>query len=215
MDEVTVGLALLDAVLAATALAAALWIRPWRALPVGGPPWAWLALWLVVPLSWGLDRWLAVPQAVPLSLATLAVLLAGWPLAVVALAVATLPLLAAQVGPLEVLHRLAWLGVVPATFSLALGALVRGRLPHHPMIYILGRGYFGTFVATLAAHGLSLALRGPPRGMALDSALIAHVLAAFAEAFLTGMVVAIAVAFRPAWLATWSDRVYLPPAPRP
>jgi uncharacterized membrane protein len=113
------------------------------------------------------------------------------------------------------LHRLAWLGVVPATVALALGALVRGRLPHHPMIYILGRGYFGTFVAAAAAQVASLLLQGPAPGMPQDGALIARVLAAFAEAFLTGMVTAIAVAFRPAWLATWSDRVYLPPAPRP
>jgi uncharacterized membrane protein len=83
------------------------------------------------------------------------------------------------------------------------------------MIYILGRGYFGTFVAAAAAQVASLLLQGPAPGIPPDGALIARVLAAFAEAFLTGMVTAIAVAFRPAWLATWSDRVYLPPAPRP
>ena len=34
---------LLDGLLAGVALAVALWLRPWRALPAGGPPWPWLA----------------------------------------------------------------------------------------------------------------------------------------------------------------------------
>lgn len=53
---------------------------------------------------------------------------------------------------------------MPASLTLAIGALLRRFLPHHR----------------------------------------------FAEAFLTGMCVAIAVAYRPQWLATYSDRLYLP-----
>jgi uncharacterized membrane protein len=32
---------------------------------------------------------------------------------------------------------------------------------------------------------------------------------AWGDAFVTGMLTAIFVAFKPAWLATWSDRLYL------
>ena len=51
-----------------------------------------------------------------------------------------------------------------------------------------------------------------------DSELaIARWLAAWGDAFLAGMLVAIFVAFRPQWLATYSDRLYLdddrPPEP--
>jgi uncharacterized membrane protein len=35
-------------------------------------------------------------------------------------------------------------------------------------------------------------------------------LAAWADAWLAGMLVAIFVAFRPQWLATYTDRLYLP-----
>ena len=35
-------------------------------------------------------------------------------------------------------------------------------------------------------------------------------LSAWSDAFLTGMLVAIFVAFRPQWLATYSDHLYLP-----
>ena len=40
-------------------------------------------------------------------------------------------------------------------------------------------------------------------------------LVAWADAWLSGTLVAIFVAFRPAWLATYTDRLYLPPKPAP
>ena len=40
--------------------------------------------------------------------------------------------------------------------------------------------------------------------------LVGHWLMAWGEAFSTGMLVAIFVAFKPQWLATWSDSRYLP-----
>jgi len=38
-------------------------------------------------------------------------------------------------------------------------------------------------------------------------------LAAWGDAWLAGMLVAIFVAFRPEWLATYADRIYLPIKP--
>ena len=40
--------------------------------------------------------------------------------------------------------------------------------------------------------------------------LLARWLFAWGDAFITGMLVAIFVAFRPQWLATYADRIYLP-----
>ncbi len=42
--------------------------------------------------------------------------------------------------------------------------------------------------------------------------LVGHWLMAWGEAFTTGMLVAIFVAFKPQWLASWSDERYLPHA---
>jgi uncharacterized membrane protein len=52
-------------------------------------------------------------------------------------------------------------------------------------------------------------------GVTMGEAFVARWLMAWGDAFLTGMLVAIFVAFRPEWLATWSDQRYLvePPAP--
>jgi len=203
--------------LLATALA--LWLRPWRLVGPDGPPTPWWVLAACMPLLWSLDLASKIAIAQPLSFAPLLVLLAGWPMAVlICWPVAIAAALLAPLDPLEACHRLLWLGIAPATFALAIGALLRRILPHHFFVYIIARAFLGTIAAsTLAAAG-AIALHPTPVGTAEDDLLLARLLAAFGEAFLTGMVTAIGVAFRPHWLATYSDRLYLPPkpaAPRP
>ena len=193
------------------ALATALALRPWRALPAAGPPWPWLAWWMLLPAFWGADHYLAMPAAQPLSGACLLMLMMGWPLAVLALLpVALATALLAGLDWVEGLHRLVWLGLVPASLAMAMGAALRRWLPHHLFIYILGRGFFATAGAVAAAGALSAWLFGVPASLSLDDVLLARGLSAFSEAFLTGGLVAIFVAFRPQWLATYTDRLYLP-----
>ena len=52
-------------------------------------------------------------------------------------------------------------------------------------------------------------LGSPLPGVDLQLSLVAHWLMAWGDAIVTGMLCAIFVAFRPQWLATWSDRLYL------
>jgi uncharacterized membrane protein len=204
----------LDAAIAGTALAVAVAVRPWRALPAGGPPWPWMAWWAVLPVLWGVDGPQGNPIAQPMSGASLLTLMAGWPLAVLAMLPAAL--MAGWWAGLPwdaVLQRGVWLGVVPATLAMALGAALRRWLPNHLFIYILGRGFFATTVAgALAALGQML-LHPAPGGLDADDLLLARVLTASGDAFITGMLVSICVAFRPHWLATYADRIYLPPKP--
>lgn len=205
---------LLDAALAVVATAIALWLRPWRAVALTGPPWPWLAAWALMPLWWGLDRYAAVPLAQPMSGAALLMLMVGWPLAVLSFwPVMALTVLAGGLDTAEGLHRLVWLGVAPATLMLGIGGVLRRWLPHHLFIYILGRGFFGTFVACALASVGALMLRADLSAAVASDLLIARVLTAFGEAFLTGMLTAIFVALRPQWLATYADRLYLPPPP--
>ncbi|WP_088286570.1 hypothetical protein [Ideonella sp. A 288] len=204
----------LDLALALAALLVAAALRPWRAVAASGPPWPWFAWWAALPLMWGADRYAAMPIVQPLSGAALLVMLAGWPLAMPALAAAALVTMAVGgLDAVQALHRFVWLGAVPATLALAGGAAVRRWLPHHMFIYILGRGFFITMLAAAAAGALALGLTGAPVGTDPTDVLLARWLSASGEAFITGMLVAIFVAFRPHWLATYSDRLYLrPPA---
>ncbi len=204
----------LDLLLAAAALVVALALRPWRAVGPAGPPWPWLAWAALLPAFWAADRFVAMPVVQPLSGVCLLVLLAGWPLAMLALVpVAALTAVVAGLDAADALHRAVWLGVVPGTLGLLLGMALRRWLPHHLFVYILGRGFFATAVATAAAGAVSSWLHGAPGGLIEGDLMLGRWLAAWGDAWLSGMITAIFVAFRPQWLATYTDRIYLPPKP--
>lgn len=202
----------LDALLALAALGVALTLRPWRAAAAAeGPPWPWLAWCVAMPVLWSADRLAHSSMVQPLSGACLLVLMAGWPLAVLGLvpvAVATGWL--GDLGWAEVLHRGVWLGLLPATFTLAIGAAVRRWLPHHLMVYILCRGFFATLLAGILTSGAALLLQGSNPALSDTDLMLVRWLTAWSDAILCGMLTAIFVAFRPQWLATYSDRLYLP-----
>ena len=56
----------LDSLLAASALALALALRPWRLLDGAGLPWPWLAWAALLPALWSAERWVATPVLQPL-----------------------------------------------------------------------------------------------------------------------------------------------------
>jgi len=91
---------------------------------------------------------------------------------------------------------------------------LRRWLPHHPFIYILGRGFLGTALCLFAARALQTLTGAAHAEVSTGLTLVAQWLMAWGDAFLTGLMTAILVAFRPQWLATWSDGLYLKP-PRP
>jgi len=191
-------------------LAAAL--RPWRLLAHAGLWTQMLAALVVLPWFWALPRLHAMPLQLQLSGAVLVLLCLGWPLAVWVLAiVSVLADLLAPVSTGQWLRELFYLGWLPATLALGLGAAMRRWLPMHPFIYILGRGFLGTALCVFAASLLATWLEEPLLRVETGLTLIAQWLMAWGDAFLTGLMTAILVAFRPQWLATWSDPLYLRP----
>ena len=199
----------------ALCLMLSLWLRPWRQLAHAELWTPLLASLVLLPWLWALPRLHAMPLQLQLSGAVLVLLCLGWPLTVwVLLAVSLISDgLAAQ--PLDgLVHDLFWLGMLPATLALGLGAALRRWLPHHPFIYILGRGFLGTALCLFAARALQTLTGSAHTEVSTGLTLVAQWLMAWADAFLTGLMTAILVAFRPQWLATWSDGLYLKP-PRP
>ncbi len=196
--------------LATLALITALSLRPWRMLN-GALLTPLLASVVLLPWLWLLPQSMPQGLQIQLSGACLLVLMLGWPLAVIGLAC---------VGPLvwglghadasAALSQSVWIGLVPATMALGIGAVLRRWLPPNPFVYTLGRAFLGTavsvFVAGLLLEGLQMLSGAPVR----DLSLVARWLMAWGDAFLTGMFSAIFVAFAPQWLATWSDARYLP-----
>ena len=212
----------LEACLIAVALAISLWLRPWRmlsrqALGNDGPSepsplvTPLLATLVVLPWLWALPTLHRMPLQLQWSGACLVMLMLGWPLAIPALV--AVGGIAAVLSPsldwADAVGTIAWQGVVPASLALALGAVIRRLIGTQPFVYVLGRAFLGTAVCLFLANVLGQWSGHSLPGVEGDLSLVARWLMAWGDAFVTGMLTAIFVAFKPEWLATWSDRLYL------
>lgn len=214
-----------DPLLLLLSLSGLLWAltrRPWQLLRRHALQNAWLGAMVLVALLWTVRATLAGGLVIQLMGATLMVTLFGLPLALLSLFVVDvvslfgLEYLAghgwAQFDWPALWVRYVWLALLPALISAALQALMRRLLPRHPFVFILGHGYF---TAGLAALGASAAEAGwrhftaPALPWSVADTLTAAVILAFGEAFLTGMLVAIFVVYRPQWVVTFRDEEYL------
>lgn len=200
---------MLEAALALLTLATALALRPWRLLnaTIATPLLATLA---ILPWPWALPALQHMALPLQWSGAVLVLLMFGWPLAIPLLAlVGGLAWAISPLTPEAALATTVWQGIVPATFALLLGAALRRWLPPHPFIYVLGRGFLGAVACLFAAGWLAQHFGSALPATPGNLGLVARWLMAWGDAFVTGMLTAIFVAFRPQWLLTWSDRRYL------
>jgi hypothetical protein len=186
------------AVVVVVTSALAVWLRPWRSAGAG-LPWPWLLLWLLLPLLWSPDRWSGHALWPPASGAVLSVLMCGWPLTVVAMAVSAL--LTVADGLLtagEAVQRWFWLGTLPATATAISGPLLsrwRSRRGGDEALVgvvrlLVGRAFIGTLLVAWLAAAAAASI---PAASAL--------LLAFAEAALTTLLLAALLLWRPTWVA--------------
>ena len=201
---------LFEPLLALLILLPALWLRPWRLLAHTGLQTPLLATLALLPLLWALPYWHAMPLHLQWSGACLVTLSLGWPLAVPVLTlVGAITWLITPATGEQAQALLLWQGLVPATLALGLGALLRRFVPHHPFVYVLGRGFFGTVLCLFSASLLAQWAGHTLPNIGSELSWVALWLMAWGDAFITGMMAAIFVAYRPEWLATWSDTLYL------
>ena len=214
---------LLELSLALTALILALLLRPWRQLlsrsPLvtqssGDASGLWtplLATLVVLPWMWALPTLHQMPLQLQWSGACLVLLMLGWPLAVLTLlAVGVITwLLSPSLSVPATLALTVCHGLVPATLAMGWGALLRRFLGTKVCVYLFGRGFFGTVVCLFIAGLLAQAAGEQLPGVQQELGKIARWLMAWGDAVVTGMLTAVFVAYRPQWLATWSDDLYL------
>jgi uncharacterized membrane protein len=199
----------LNVLIAGFCVTVALWLRPWRMLsgPLLTPA---LASWVLLPWLWLLPQQMPQGLQIQLSGACLLVLMLGWPLAVLVLiTIAGTVWGIGRESAAAVLAQSVWVGLLPATLALGFGAALRRWLPPHPFVYTLGRAFLGTAASVFLAGVLMEAVQWLAGMPSRELSLVARWLMAWGDAFLTGMLAAIAVAFAPQYLATWSDRRYL------
>ena len=203
----------LTPLLVLAALATALAFKPWRLLANTALISPLLAALVITPWLWALPWLHRMPIQLQLSGACLIGLVLGWPLAVPVLCIVALTTgLIAPVPWQQQIDMALWLGIVPATLSFLLGMALRRWVWKNLFVYILGRAFLGTAICLFVSGALAqwsgqiLTVTVEP-----DLAMVARWLLAWGDAVVTGMMVAVFVAFRPQWLATWSDSLYVPP----
>ena len=191
-------------------LTASLWLKPWRMLVGTELLTPLLATLVLLPWLWALPSLHHMPLQLHWSGAPLVTLMLGWPLAVLALmGVGLITTLISTTSVDAAAALVVWQGLLPATFVLLLGAALRRWVTHHPFVYVLGRGFLGSVLCIFAASMLAQWTGHELPNVSSGLSVIAFWLMAWGDAFVTGMMCAIFVAFKPHWLATWSDNLYL------
>jgi uncharacterized membrane protein len=191
-------------------LCASLWLKPWRMLVGTELLTPLLATLVLLPWLWALPSLHHMPLQLHWSGAPLVTLMLGWPLAVLALVAVGITTTLISTTSVEAAAALiVWQGLLPATFVLLLGAALRRWVSHHPFVYVLGRGFLGSVLCIFAASLLAQWTGHELPNVSSGLSVIAFWLMAWGDAFVTGMMCAIFVAFKPHWLATWSDNLYL------
>ncbi len=200
------------AVLAVVVIAAAR-RAPWGWLRSNEASHVFLGTMVLVTALWTVAAHLGSAVHFHLLGATLACLMFGLPLGVLAMTAVTF--LAALTGSVEwssaSLTALAS-GVLPAAVTFLVLKAMERYLPSNYFVYLFVVAFFGAAAAMLAAGAAAASLIDwGARGAWTPGAdwLPMLLLLAFGEATLTGMLIALFVVYRPAWVLTFSDERYL------
>lgn len=157
-----------------------------------------------------------IVPAIPIHLLCLTTitLMFGVPLAITAAAILTASMCLAGVEAWRALpSSFLALGVVPVAVSWAMFRASQRYLPPNPFIYIFVCAFFGAAAAMLAAVIVNTMLLIGSGQASLeqlrDGYLVILPLLMFPEAFINGMVVTGLIAFKPNWIPSFDDRIYL------
>jgi uncharacterized membrane protein len=141
-------------------------------------------------------------------------LMFGWPYAVWAVVLVSAGSLINEGGGWEAIGLNALVaGCVPILVTQRLLAMARRRLPHNFFVYIYVNGFLAAGLSTLSA-----ALLGAGLVRLVDSSSSQWLsyqyypffpLIFFSEAFVNGIIMTALVAFKPGWVSSFDDRLYL------
>jgi uncharacterized membrane protein len=214
-DLLTTGARVVTFGLATFVLALATISAPWRAwLDDRERQWVWLASLALLVAVWSMKAGITPGLSVRFMMVTALTLMHGWQLAII--------------GGAMVLAVLAWAGqaawgsfgadllcmaVVPAVATAWVHELVHSRLPHNYFVYFFVTVFAGSALAYNLAGLTRLAILAVSGSLA-EARVGAEYFAvlpfmSFGEAVANGMVMAMAVVYRPKWVMSFDDRLYL------
>ena len=202
-------------VLSGAAVALAAISAPWRVwFEDRERQWVWLVSLGVLVGLWAMKAGFTPGLSLRFLLVTTLTLMHGWQLAVIGSALALAVLTVVGLADWSSFGaNLLCVAIVPAVVTVQVHQLVHARLPHNYFIYFFLTVFLGSALAynlaglarvgLLAASGsLDEAHVGPEYFAVLP-------LMSFGEAFVNGMVMAMMVVYRPQWVMSFDDRLYL------
>lgn len=187
---------------------------PWRSLAASTRQHGWMGLTVGLLLAWTLHVSVGGGMDLHLAGASLAALMFGARLASISLAVVLAVMgLIGRIAPDALALAGIFYTLLPALVTIAIQRLVEARLPRNLFVYIFVTGFAGVlaanaFAALAFAGTASLFGAAPGAGPAGDY-LAYRLLLCWGESMLTGMLVAVFVVYRPQWMTTFRDEIYL------
>ena len=176
--------------------------------------WVWLVSLGVLLAVWSMKAGITPGLSLRFLLVTALTLMHGWQLAVIGAALVLVVLsITGQAAWSSFGANLLCMAVVPAMFTAWFHEFVHSRLPHNYFVYFFVTVFLGSALAfnlaglarlaVLAASGTVEAAHVGPEYFAVLP------LMSFGEATVNGMVMAMAVVYRPRWVMSFDDRLYL------
>jgi uncharacterized membrane protein len=214
-ELVGAGTRIVTGLLAVAALGLAASSAPWRVwLDDQERQWVWLLGLTVLLGLWSMKAGITPGLSLRFLLVTALTLMHGWQLAVIGAAlVLTVLCIAGQAAWSSFGANLLCMAVVPALFTAWFHEFIHSRLPHNYFVYFFVTVFVGSALAfnlaglarlaVLAASGTLEAAHVGPEYFAVLPFM------SFGEATVNGMVMAMAVVYRPSWVMSFDDRLYL------
>ena len=214
-ELLTTGTWLVTGLIALVGLCYAAASAPWRAwLEDRERQWVWLGSLALLAVVWSMKAGLSPGLSVRFLLITTLALMHGWQLAVIGAALALAVLcVSGQAAWSSFGADLLCMALVPALCTAAFHEWVHARLPHNYFIYFFLAVFLGSALAFNAAGLARLAILAA--GGTLDTAHVGAEYFAilpfmsFGEGVVNGMIMAMAVVYRPRWVMSFDDRLYL------
>lgn len=187
---------------------------PWTLLKESEQLNVWLGMIVVLTLLWSLKAGVKPGLSLHLLGATVFTLSFGPHLAFVGLSLVVLAItLNGEAGYFGFAVNALLMAGIGVMTSQAVHRLVLGFLPRHFFIYVFINGFLGSFL-TVCAVGVAaaclLAMAGAYEWDYLASEYLPFlILLGFSEAWLSGMLMTLFVIYRPDWVVTFDDSIYL------
>jgi uncharacterized membrane protein len=214
-ELLTGGTRIASFVVAGAMLGLAALSAPWRVwLEDRERQWVWLGSLGLLVAIWAMKAGITPGLSVRFLLVSSLTLMHGWQLAVIggAMSLAVMCVVGLAAWPAFGADLLCMV-IVPAIVTTQIHQLVHARLPHNYFVYF--------FVTVFVGSALAFNLAGLARvallawSGTLDEAHVGTEyfallpMMSFGEAFLNGVVMAMTVVYRPKWVMSFDDRLYL------